>query len=262
MQRQRDLGFGGGGFGGGGFGGGDSDDEPNVRDNEFYSREQMRKFIEEFPPEFTDEKRNEWLKWIDERSKKYSIDPVIINRFSKDSKGKTSWRHPFPDVYIYQTNYGTLEVHEQFVENFVTKPVDAIMKARGKRGPLVVGPPDDWIPNVFSPTDPPSYDKVQKIKGFKVGKEGLIIEDEHEFTRKCHRYGLMDLFINQKSDYENFCEDLYENFHETGRGQFEGLDAKYNPFSLDEVTGEICIKLQVCDQVLGPNKLWKTPGKK
>ena len=91
-----------------------------------YSRDYL---LEEFSPEFIDEKRNKWLKWIDERSKQYSIEPVAVKKSTE-----------FPDstgIVVYSTRYGTLEVPEIFVENYVTKPVDSIMKARGLRGPLV-----------------------------------------------------------------------------------------------------------------------------
>ena len=95
-----------------------------------YYREYNRDYLlEEFPPEFTDEKRNEWLKWIDERSKQYSIEPVTVKK-STEVPNSTG-------IVVYSTRYGTLEVTEQFVENSVTKPVDSIMKARGLRGPLV-----------------------------------------------------------------------------------------------------------------------------
>ena len=89
---------------------------------------------EEFPPEFTDEKRNEWLKWIDDRSKQYSIDPVTV----KPSIEVTTNNTCSSGIVVYATRYGTLEVPEQFVENYVTKPVDSIMKARALRGPLVI----------------------------------------------------------------------------------------------------------------------------
>ena len=178
--------------------------------------------LEEFEPEFTVEKRNEWLKWIDERSKQYSIEPVIINRFPKDD-----WSYQ-PDVFLYSTAYGTLEVQEQFVENYITKPVESIMKSRGLRHPLVIWGPgyDDYDrqPNViYPPTDPPTK-----------------------------RYDLMDLFLNQKSDYTKFCEDLYENYQEEmERGYFEftrivtryfdELDDSFIWF--DKMTDELCLKL-------------------
>ena len=91
-----------------------------------YSRDYL---LEEFSPEFIDEKRNKWLKWIDERSKQYSIEPVAVKKSTE-----------FPDstgIVVYSTRYGSLEVPEQFVENYVTKPVDSIMKARGLRGSLI-----------------------------------------------------------------------------------------------------------------------------
>ena len=95
-----------------------------------YYREYNRDYLlEEFPPEFTDEKRNEWLKWIDERSKQYSIEPVTVKK-STEVPNSTG-------IVVYSTRYGSLEVPEQIVENYVTKPVDSIMKARGLRGPLI-----------------------------------------------------------------------------------------------------------------------------
>ena len=86
-----------------------------------------REWREEFPPEFTDEKRNEWLKWIEERSKQYSIEPVTEEKIP-DPTG----------IVVYSTRHGTLEVQEHFVKKYVTKPVDSIMKARGLRGPLII----------------------------------------------------------------------------------------------------------------------------
>ena len=69
-----------------------------------------------------EELRNEWLQWIDDRSKQYLIEPIIINRFSKS-----------PDVYVYTTPYGVLEFAEKVVENYITKPVDTIISSRARR---------------------------------------------------------------------------------------------------------------------------------
>ena len=184
--------------------------------------------LEEFEPEFTAEKRNEWLKWIDERSKQYSIEPVVINRFPKDD-----WSY-HPDVFIYTTAYGTLEVQEQFVENYVTKPVESIMKSRGLRHPLVIwGHGYDRQPtDIYPPTDPPTK-----------------------------RYDLMDLFSNQKSDYKEFCEDLYENYQEMERGYYEFtryFDEWDDSFMwFDKMTDELCLRLQYPE----PNRTYaKTAG--
>ena len=226
-------GFGGGGFGGGGFGGNNFNVEENGEDwrdwqwrdwrgsdveHKTYrwdgrdlTRRELRE-LEEFEPEFTDEKRNEWLKWIDERSKQYSIEPVIINRFSKDDFDY------HPDIILYSTAYGTLEVQEQFVENYVTKPVESIMKARGLRYPLVIdGPRYDYhSPNsIHRPTDPP--------------------------TKK---YDLMDLFVNQKLDYTEFCKDLYENYQEMDRGYTEFAETHETYIWFDELTDELCFNLR------------------
>ena len=86
---------------------------------------------EEFEPEYTDKKRNEWLQWIDERSKRYSIEPVIINRFPVIYFDSDDLNWTSTDYYIYSTEYGTYEVPEKFVESSVAKPVDVIMRARG-----------------------------------------------------------------------------------------------------------------------------------
>ena len=172
----------------------------------------MNEIREEFKPEFTDEKRNEWLKWIDERSKQYSIEPLTIKKLSKDSNGDSNL-----DTVVYQTSYGTLEVQEQFVENFVTKPVDSIMKSRGKRDPLVIGQPETSFNLVIPSTDPPN---------------------RYEYYPT---YDLMDLYMNQKRDYTKFCEDLYENYQE------KDFDTRGDAITFDDVTGELCLRLIISD---------------
>ena len=179
-----------------------------------------RELREEFPPEFTDEKRNEWLKWIDERSKIYSIEPTIIDRVLKN---KDEYH---PDVYVYSTAYGKLEVQEQFVENYVTKPVDSIMKSRAKRYPLVISPPlyDTWGTTIISPTDPPNNPSKIELK-----------------------YDLMDLYLNQKLDYTEFCEDLYENYQDLDRGYYENTEAQWKIVWFDNITGELCLILRTLE---------------
>ena len=195
------------------------------------TRSQLRdEFYEEFY-EFTDEKRNEWLKWIDERSKQYSIEPLTIKKLSKDSNGDSNL-----DTVVYQTSYGTLEVQEQFVENFVTKPVDSIMKSRGKRDPLVIGQPETSFNLVIPSTDPPN---------------------RYEYYPT---YDLMDLYMNQKRDYTKFCEDLYENYQDMGRGYYERINAKWDFISFDELSDELCLKIQHVSEHSGQSNL-KTPGK-
>ena len=207
VQNHDFRGGGAGGFGRGRFG----RDEERDRDTETFSLEGRRltrtELREEFEPEITDEKRNEWLKWIDERSKRYSIEPVIINRFSKDDFDY------HPDFYVYCTAYGTLEVQEQLVENYVTKPVGSILQSRAKRNPLVISPVS-YGPYIYSSTDSP--------------------------TKK---YNLMDLFLNQKIDYKEFCEDLYENYQEIDRGYNQTVEAEWDHVWFDTTTDELCLKL-------------------
>ena len=187
------------------------------------TRSQLRdEFYEEFY-EFTDEKRNEWLKWIDERSKRYSIEPVIINRFSKADFDY------HPDFYVYSTAYGTLEVQEQFVENYLSKPVDSIMKSREKRNPLVITSSRLRDTAIFSSMDPPTY-----------------------------KYNLMDLFLNQKVDYTEFCEDLYEKYEEMDRGYCQTIEAQWDTVWFDAITDELCLKLRTWEYKEGD----KTQGKK
>ena len=184
----------------------------------------MSELRNEFKPEFTDEKRNEWLKWIDERSKQYSIEPATIKNAPKNSKGNS-----YPDTFVYQTSYGTLEVQKQFVENYVTKTVDSIMRARAKRDPLVVNQDHRSYVHVIPSTDPPN------------------------------RYDLMDLFMEESIDYTEFCEDLYENYQETHFGGFD-LD---DDISFDEITGELCLPIFIsdskrCVKTLGMRKISKS----
>ena len=174
----------------------------------------MSELRNEFKPEFTDEKRNEWLKWIDERSKLYSIEPATMKKYSKDSNGKSNH-----DTLVYQTSYGTLEVREQFVENYVTKSVDSIMKSRGKRDPLVIGQPETSYKLVIPPTDPPN-----RYESYPT-------------------YDLMDLLMNQKLDYTEFCEDVYENYQAKDFGCF----GRGPEISFDEFTGEFCLQLMISD---------------
>ena len=64
----------------------------------------------------------------------------------------------------------------------------------------------------------------------------------------------MDLFLNQKVDYAEFCEDVYENYQEIDTGEPvivypDDLTIDWVPNNLDtvwfdEVTGELCLKLQ------------------
>ena len=191
---------------------------------------------QEFEPEYTDEKRNEWLKWIDERSKRYSIEPVIINRFPRvffNSDGKSS------DYYIYSTEYGTYEVPEKFVESSVAKPVDVIMRARGRRFPLVITDPDWSDQKIIASTDLPK----------KASDETSAPYWSIDRPKKDVFY-LMELFVNQKADYSNFCEDLYEKCDELGRKYFKLIGATEEIIWFDEFTGELCLKLM------------KAPGKK
>ena len=159
-----------GGFGGGGgFGGVDQNLRKYRLNGRVLNRQELK---DEFKPEFTDEKRNEWLKWIDERSKRYSIEAtIIVPERPKDIYNLYLYDPDMfdqiyePDIYVYATIYGTLEVQEQFVENYVTKPVDEIMESRGLRCPLVIQGPEIQtrrgfnIPvvydTVYPSTDPP-----------------------------------------------------------------------------------------------------------
>ena len=218
-------GNGGGGFGGGngrGFGGravgarrnGQRERSVDVimEDGENITRREMTmsEIREEFKPQITSEKRNEWLKWIDDRSKQYSIEPATtgIKNGPKDSKDNS-----YPDTFVYQTSYGTLEVQKQFVENYVTKPVDSIIRARAKRDPLVVNQDYRSYVHVIPSTDPPN------------------------------RYNLMDLFMEESPDYTEFCEDLYENYQETHFGGFDWDD----DISFDEITRELCLPIFISD---------------
>ena len=278
-EQLQDFGFGGGnafedanfrqvdGFGGG-FGGGFG--APNRRRmlekdrkikwrGQVLSEDEVRQVFE---PEYTDEKRNEWLKWIDERSKQYSIEPVIINRFPRvyfNSDGKSS------DYYIYSTEYGTVEVSEQFVESSVAKPVDVIMRARGRRFPLVITDPLWDSHKIIVPTDPPITSSDD------IGEPNCSSDRPQK-----DMFYLMELFVNQSADYKNFCEDLYEKYDDRGfsdsydrnlrnitnfnysRWQWtnppEGFPMPNEEIIwFDEITGELCLKLMAERKTLGKN---------
>ena len=154
------------------------------------------------------------MKWIDERSKQYSIEPAAIKNVSKDSNDNSTL-----DVFVYHTSYGTLEVQKQFVENYLAKPVDSIMKSRAKRDPLVL--PRDYSGNqrIIQSTDPPNESDSAKF------------------------YDLMELFMDNNLDHAEFCEDLYENYQEKHMGGFDRGDR----ISFDDVTGELCLQLLLSD---------------
>ena len=275
-EQLQDFGFGGGnafedanfrqvdGFGGGfggGFGAGDrrrmlGKDRKIKWRGQILSEDEVRQVFE---PEYTDEKRNEWLKWIDERSKQYSIEPVIVNRlpriyFNSDGKSK--------DYYIYSTEYATYEVPEQLVESSVAKPVDVIMRARGRRFPLVITDPEWDNQKIIVPTDPP--------KTASDASEPYWLSDRP----KKDVFNLMELFVSQKTDYKNFCEDLYEKYDDRDFSDSYGRDLRNttnfnysrwqwtNPTEefpmpneeiiwFDEITGELCLKLMAGRKTFG-----------
>ena len=195
--------------------------------------------LSEFGPEYTDEKRDEWLKWIDERSKRYSIEPVIIKRFTKQYLDNKYTNVNYPDMYVYCTEYGTLEVQEQFVENFVTKPVDVIMRARGRSGPLVIHDREIGDSKIISATDPPTNTPTEpqwnSWNPWDPPKKDVFY--------------LMDLFVNQTNDYTSFCQDLYDNYRmDMARGYSDLPDDGQYHFtddiiSFDDITDELCLKL-------------------
>ena len=210
MQRQRDRGFGGdnagGGFRGRNVGRGFGDDNADGFGH---------------GNEITDEKRNEWLKWLAYRSKQYSIEPAIIKVSQKDSNAKSN-----SGIFVYHTSYGTLEAQKQFVENYVTKPVDIILESRLKRDPLLIPGHEGTGPVMFLSTEPP------------------------------FGYDLMDLMINHREDYTKFCADLYENNQDMGMDlqwtskrmvYSNDLESNRRFISCDEATGELCLEL-ICFQ--------------
>ena len=254
-NREQDFGFdGGNAFGDEDFGGG-----KKVRwRGRILSWNDVR---QEFEPEYTDEKRNEWLKWIDERSKRYSIEPVIINRFPRvffNSDGKSS------DCYIYSTEYGTYEVPEKFVESSVAKPVDVIMRARGRRFPLVITDPEWGYQKIIAPTDLPKKESDPPVWTF-FNQFPLSSGD----PPKKDVFYLMELFVNHNADYQNFCEDLYEKYDDIGYSDFRGREIwniiNFNyarwPWMnqtkeiiwFDEFTGELCLELMPGRGTLGKN---------
>ena len=164
-MNQRDHGFGAAGFGGGnagGFGG----------------------------AVITDEKRNEWLEWIDYHSKQYSIEPAANGNFNQDT-------------LFYKTSYGTLEVQKQLVENYVTKPVDTIFKLRAKRDPLVI-PQHETGPSIIPSIDPPyRYDLMD-----------LMINHRIDYTKFCE-----DVYENNQ-DLGMVCSDRSHISFDEATGEF------------------------------------------
>ena len=265
----------GGGFGGGvgaGFDGGfgglvdgiGGDDAPPINDGNHRIPENYKTFKwrgrvmssdevrEEFEPEYTDEKRNEWLQWIEERSKRYSIEPVIINRFPVIYFDSDDLNWTSTDYYIYSTEYGTYEVPEKFVESCVAKSVDVIMRARGQRFPLVIIDPlcSDWY-KIIVPTDIPKKSSDPPDFGSPVDRS------------KKDDFNLMELFVNQNTDYKNFCEDLYEKYDDIVYNDFSGFNylrwqwrgnaPSEKTVWFDEFTGEFCLKLMEGRKTFGKN---------
>ena len=174
--------------------------------------------IEEEIEKTNEELRNEWLQWIDERSKRYSIEPTIMNRFSKSDwtlEGLVPMsRRDCPDVYVYTTPYGILEFAENVVENYITKPVDAIIRSRARRDLIL-------------------------LRGFN--KRSILINPRTSPVKK-----LTALSFNWKCRYTELCQDMYETYDV----EMVEIDFLQKPrmspeklISFDEHTGELCLKI-------------------
>lgn len=177
--------------------------------------------IEEEIEKTDEELRNEWLKWIDERSKRYTIEPVIINRFSKKKKVVyfLKFHEDLPDVYVYSTPYGLLEFAEEVVENYTTKPVNVIIRSRAKRQLILSSP-------------------IQK-SGFY--ERSILINPRTSPVKD-----LTTLSFDMKCHYKNLCEDMYEMYDE------KRAEIRFSPYrgqstrkliSFDDDTGELCLKI-------------------
>ena len=189
--------------------------------------------IEEEIEKTNEELRNEWLQWIDERSKRYSIEPVIINRFSRviyKSVFKSDWtlegsvpmpRRDCPDVYVYTTPYGILEFAENVVENYITKPVDAIIRSRARR---------------------------DLILSRGANKRLILINPRTSPVKK-----LTALSFNWKCRYTELCQDMYETY-DVKMVEIDFLQkprridgsSRMSPeklISFDDHTGELCLKI-------------------
>ena len=182
-----------------------------VRDPMAWARPDYQ--IEKEIEKTNEELRNEWLQWIDERSKQYLIEPIIINRLSKT-----------PDVYVYTTPYGVLEFAEKVVENYITKPVDTIINSRARR---------DLI--LFTESSA------------KVPKRSILINPRTSPVKQ-----LKKLSFNWKCHYTELCEDMYETYDER-MADFDFLPkhpklmgfrmSNGKLISFDDNTGELCLKM-------------------
>ena len=182
--------------------------------------------IEEEIEKTNDELRNEWLKWIDERSKRYMIEPAIVNRFSKNDNAIRTldgyflkFHEDIPDVYVYSTPYGLLEFSEQMVENFITKPVNVIIRSRARRKLI--------LSSLIKKSE--SYER-----SILINPRTSPVED------------LTTLAYEMKCHYTNLCEDMYETY-DGKRAEIDflpyGRNSTAKLISFDEHTGELCLKI-------------------
>ena len=225
----------------------------------FYGRPRKNIPLEEEIEKTDEELNKEWMRWIDERTKSFSIEPVIINRFAKDWPPKwyfdnaeySEWlewnTYGQPDVYVYPTPYGILEFEDQIVENYIAKPADVIVRARARRDPIL-GP------------------IRKKNRGFQPYEQTILINPRtspvndvpsFSFEFKCH--------------YKNLCEDMYETYDESKVNiNFLTGDLGYLNFekliSFDRHTGELCLKMYTVSKNPGtprnyPNSIFKKAGR-
>ena len=182
--------------------------------------------IEEEIEKTNEELRNEWLQWIDERSKRYTIEPAIINRLSKNDNAIRTFDGYFlkfhediPDVYVYSTPYGLLEFAEQVVENYITKPVDVIIRSRARRK------------LIFS----------SLIKKNESYERSILINPRTSPVKD-----LTTLAYEMKCHYTNLCEDMYETY-DGKKAEIDflpyGRNSTAKLISFDEHTGELCLKI-------------------
>ena len=70
-------------------------------------------------------------KWLEEKQDQYSIEPVIIKRFERQSETEDSDSESetenSTDVYVFPLGCGSLEIKEELVETFVIKPIDGMV---------------------------------------------------------------------------------------------------------------------------------------
>ena len=211
----------------------------------FLERPRSRKNIPiEEEIEKTDKELNdEWVKWIDERTKSFSIEPVIINRFARDPRPPKrfvyfahdwlEWKkYGEPDVYVYSTPYGMLEFDEKIVENYIARPVDVIIRARARREPML-GP-------------------VRKKNGRY--EQTILINPRTSPVNDIPNHDKSIFPFEYKCYFKKLCEDIYETYDESKveisfllpvPGESTGFRNTHfqKLISFDRHTDELCLKM-------------------